>query len=216
MELPLLLTDTALSSWIQLPYCTLDRVEQLRIRFSKQQPFPHLELPDFFHLEKAVEIIKALAEEPFELKEADLFKFKQTADLRSTQNHLLKSFREFLASSEFASYLSYITSITLKPHHLDVSGTLYEDTDYLLCHDDRLDTRKIAYFYYLSSLEKNDGGGLNLFGCKKGVPLTIRKTITPAFNTFAFFLVSEQSFHEVAEVVRDIQRLALSGWFHDQ
>ena len=215
MELPALLTHIVLQSWIQPHYRTPNYMRQLRIQFVKQQPFPYLELPDFFHFEKAVEIVKALTEELFEPKEADLFQFKQTADLRSTQNQILQSFRKFLASTEFTSYISYITSTTLKPRHLDASGTLYEDTDYLLCHDDRLDTRTIAYFYYLSSLEKNDGGGLNLFECKNSVPVRIGKTITPVFNTFALFLVSEHSFHEVAEVVRDVQRLALSGWFHD-
>jgi len=71
MELPALLTPTALQSWIQPHYRTPNYMRQLRIQFVKQQPFPYLELPDFFHFEKAVEIVKALTEELFEPKEAD-------------------------------------------------------------------------------------------------------------------------------------------------
>jgi len=112
--------------------------------------------------------------------------------------------------------VSYLTTTPLKPHVIDISATLYEDTDFLLCHDDQLEGRKIAYFYYLSSLKKKEGGRLNLLAVDQGKPTAIATSIIPTFNTFACFLVSERSFHEVEEVIRDTQRIAISGWFHDQ
>ncbi len=212
---------TGLEPWISSRYLQKSTIQNLVQTFPRQKPFPYLELKDFFHSEKAQAILKALLHESFGRQEADLFKFKQTNDFKLLKNKVLQEFRSFLSSPHFVAYLSQITSCTLKKNSIDISGTLYEDTDFLLCHDDQLEGRKIAFFYYLASLAKNDGGGLNLFATETTekdlpAPTIISTTITPAFNTFAFFLVSEKSFHEVAEVLRPIQRIAISGWFHDQ
>ena len=97
-----------------------------------------------------------------------------------------------------------------------MSASLYLKTHYLLPHDDRLERRRIAYLYYLSTLAKKDGGALALYDSKNKKPTEIVKKIVPQFNTFAFFEVSGRSFHEVEEIVSDKQRIAISGWFHDQ
>ncbi len=201
--------------WINQKYLSFLDLERFKTAFPSQKPFPYLEFKNFFRLDKIIEVVKALTEERFHPQQADLFQFKQTGDLSATKNKVLQELRTFLSSPEFTSYLSGITSTNLKPKVIDMSGTLYEDTDYLLCHDDQLEGRKIAYFLYLSDLEKNDGGALHLFSSKDGIPTEAAVTIIPKFNTFSFFLVSEKSFHEVTEVVRDVQRIAVSGWFHD-
>mgnify|MGYP003342408719 CR=1 FL=1 len=41
---------------------------------------------------------------------------------------------------------------------VDLFASLYQDTDFLLPHDDKLESRKIAFIIYLSNLEKKDGG----------------------------------------------------------
>ena len=205
-----------LERWIVPSYLSLSTLKSLQNKFSRQQPFPYLALPDFFLPERATALFHALSAEQFLPQEADLFKFKQTADCASSTNKTLLEFHEFLRSPEFVSYVSFLTFTMLKPNVIDLSATRYEDTDFLLCHDDQLEGRKIAYFYYLSSLKKNDGGNLNLFAVEQGKPAAIAASIIPTFNTFAFFLVSEKSFHEVEEVIRDVQRIAMSGWFHDQ
>ena len=207
---------TTLQEWISPKYLSTSELERFKKLFFAQQPFPHLECKNFFRKEKIILVVKALAGEKFISQQADLFKFKQAGDLAAAQSKVLREFRSFLISAEFITYMNYITSTVLKPKSIDMSGTLYENTDYLLCHDDQLESRKIAYFLYLSDLNKNDGGALHLFSSKPGVPTPAEVTIIPTFNTFAFFLVSNSSFHEVEEVVRDVQRIAISGWFHDQ
>lgn len=220
-----------LLKWINKKYLNKKIINSLYSSFSSTQPFPNLELPKFFQEEKLLQVLQALGEETFILKEADLFQFSQTADLvgaRKTgffctegqtcpscaKNSVLQEFRSFLSSLEFVSYLSTLTGITLQPQKIDLSGTIYQDTDYLLCHDDQLEGRKIAYIIYLSDLLLKEGGGLVLYNSQKGIPTTKAKTIVPKFNTLAFFEVSPRSFHSVEEVVSDTQRIALTGWFY--
>src|SRR3989338_5143948 len=216
MEIKSLIQSSLFLKWLSAKYLSLPDLERFKTVFLSAKPFTYLEFKNFFQPEKVIEIVKALAEEKWIPQQADLFQFKQTGDLSGTKNKVLQEFRTFLSSKEFVYYLSHITSMTLKPHSIDISGTMYEDTDYLLCHDDQLEGRKIAYFLYLSDVDKNDGGALNLFSSKEGVPAEIAASIIPKFNTFSFFLVSEKSFHEVQEVMRDVQRIAISGWFHEQ
>lgn len=207
-------TIPALGSWINKKYLTKKTVNQLRPSFSSARPLPHLELPAFFNEEKLLTVLQALGEESFVLKEADLFQFRQTADLVGAKNSVLQEFRSFLSSSEFVSYLTTLTGLTLQPKKVDMSGTIYQDTDYLLCHDDQLEGRRIAYIIYLSDLQQKEGGELVLYNSKNGVPTTKARTIIPKFNTFALFTVSPHSFHSVEEVVSDTQRIALTGWFY--
>lgn len=203
-----------LSDWIHQNYLKEKNTIRYKRLFLLQKPFPHLEFKNFFKEEKAKLIFNELQKEKFFLKESDLFQFKQTDDLKSTNNKILQEFRSFLSSKKFIDYMNTITFISLKHSVIDMSGSLYENTDFLLCHDDKIEERKIAYFYYLSDLKKSDGGYLNLFSSKNNKPTKIEKQIIPQFNTFAFFLVSEKSFHSVEEVVSKKQRYAISGWFH--
>lgn len=216
MEPQYIFQPRTLHHWINPIYLDISRLQKLRSKFPPQKPFPYLEFRNFFQPEKIIAVVKALAQEQFHPQQADLFQFKQTGDLSAAKNQVLQEFRMFLSSPEFISYLGNIASTKLKPNSIDMSGTLYEDTDYLLCHDDQLEGRKIAYFLYLSELNPNDGGALNLFASENGIPTEVAATIIPRLNTFSFFMVSKNSFHEVAEVVRDVQRIAISGWFHDQ
>ena len=201
-----------LSQWINPQYLPFQG--ELNSNFMKALPFPHLELTNFFIQEKVIQLVQALAEERFEPKTADLFQLKQTHDIISSSNFHLQQFRNFLISAEFREYLNSVTMKKLQPTKVDLSGSLYEDTDFLLCHDDQLEKRSIAFFLYLSTMEKEDGGRLFLYDSEKREPTTVKTIITPKFNTFAFFEVSAKSFHAVEEVISKTQRIALSGWFH--
>ena len=202
-----------LDQWISSRYRDQLHWQQLRASFLAAQPFPHLELPDFFLPSVAEQLRQALRSEPGEFKEADLFAFSQTADLVSSRNPLLRSFRDFLASASFVHFLEQMCGQHLTVGKVDLSGTRYEDTHFLLCHDDQLEGRKIAFMVYLSSLEPGQGGALQLFSSSSGIPTTVAKKIIPRFNTFHFFLVSKSSFHAVEEVI-NAERWTLSGWFH--
>jgi Rps23 Pro-64 3,4-dihydroxylase Tpa1-like proline 4-hydroxylase len=113
----------------------------------------------------------------------------------------------------------------------DMFSAVYGDTCRLLCHDDELEGRRIAYIIYLTPEWTSEWGGhLDLFNHEKVksqndfsyVPTTIEKAYAPKFAQFAFFEVSERSFHQVREVFKeaadnedgDGQRLSISGWYH--
>ena len=215
MEIYSLHKSKILREWITPQYLQSKTLSHLQNSFSTQKPFPFLELSRFFHPQKAAAIKKVLATETFQRKESDLFQFKQTPDFRSTSNLLLQDFRNFLSSSEFVHYLNHITNTKCRVGKIDMAGTLYEDTDFLLCHDDLLEHRAIAFFYYLSDMTLKNGGTLNLYSSGQKQPTTIAAKIQPRANTFAFFKVSANSFHSVAEVLAG-PRLAISGWFHDR
>ena len=203
-----------LHHWISPQYLNFKTISILKTKFQNAKPFPHLELKNFFNENKANKIKKALQTKSFEFKQADLFQFSQTKDLIGTKNKVLQDFRSFLVSNEFISFMETITNSKLKQNSIDVAGTLYNDTNFLLCHDDQLEGRQIAYFLYLSTMKNKDGGKLQLYDSTKNKPTQIQTTITPTFNTFAFFQVSSQSFHSVEEVTSTTPRLAISGWFH--
>ncbi len=203
-----------LEEWVLPQYLNRKKQNDLNEKFHRSPPFPHLVLPNFFHPEKAEALLTALSNESFERKKADLFQLSQTPDFQISSQPLLREFRVFLASPEFIQFMSSITGKKLNVGTIDISGSLYEDGDFLLCHDDRVEGRKIAFFLYLSDLDKRDGGVLSLFESTRGMPTCVGQTITPQFNTFAFFLVSPKSFHQVDEIITNTQRIAISGWFH--
>jgi len=183
------------------------RVGALKKKFSGAKPFPHLVLKDFFS--KDVEkVAAALVKERFQEQNSDLFQFEQTNDLKQSRNAVLKEFHSFFGSKEFIKFIGEITGRKLKT--IDMSGFIYDDADYLLPHDDRLEGRKIAYIVNLSKgFTKSDGGALQLF---KGT--VVVKSIVPSFNTLTIFEVSKDSVHQVQEVVSNKKRVSLAGWFH--
>jgi len=211
MEIKKLLNSKIINEWINKKYLNLNKLGELKKIFLHSNPFSYLELKNFFNDYKLIKILKALSKEEFHEREADLFKFMQTEDFKLIKNKTLNDFRKFLLSDEFISLIKFITEFKLI-NKIDMSGSLYQNTDYLLCHDDLLEGRKVAYFLYLSSMGDNEGGNLNLFDSE----MKVNDKITPKFNTFAFFEVSSKSLHELEEVVVDKQRIAISGWFYDK
>lgn len=98
-------------------------------------------------------------------------------------------------------------------------AAIYQQNHYLLCHDDELEGRRIAFILYLVDDEwtEDDGGGLSLFNTDRDCqPSNIHKTLVPKFNSFAFFNVSLNSFHQVNQVHCDRGRFSISGWFYGE
>ena len=181
---------------------------------SIEKPFLHFVLKDFFVKNKIEAVRKALLQHNFEQKNADLFSFQQTQEIKQTDDLILQEFYKFFGSGEFRDYVGRLTKTKLKS--IDMSGFIYSSGDYLLPHDDRLETRKVAYVVNLSKdFTKKDGGALDLFTTKKNHPQKIAKSYTPAFNTLFLFKVTRKSFHQVNEVLSNKKRLTLTGWFHD-
>ncbi len=204
---------TSLAAWLSPKYLDEKAIAKLRKEFDSAKPFSHLEMASFLHEKKAAALLKFVADQDFIEKRSDLFQLKQTHDFAGSSG-LLKEFRDFLCSAEFTNYMKKLTGITLVVGKVDAHGSLYEDTDYLLCHDDELDSRKIAFLFYLTEMFPGQGGTLNLFVSKNGKPVKVSKKVLPQFNKFAFFAVTKKSFHEVEEMYISKGRIAIGGWLH--
>lgn len=74
---------------------------------------------------------------------------------------------------------------------IDISAARYTRGSYLLCHDDDLASRRIAYIIYLTPRDwaAEDGGSLDLFSVHPGtiIPHRVVRRLTPAWNSIAFF-----------------------------
>lgn len=187
----------------------------LASEYASAQPFPHMSLSDILIEEKAVALRDALATERFERKEADLFSFFQTGDLLDSDNPVIKEFIHFLTSREFVDWMKTVTREQLSGN-IDAMAVVYADTDHLLCHDDQLEGRKIAFVLNLCEpFEEEDGGALALLdSTDKGRPREVVARLAPSWNTLNFFTVSPTSHHMVEEVLADKERLSWTGWFH--
>ncbi|XP_041379271.1 LOW QUALITY PROTEIN: prolyl 3-hydroxylase OGFOD1-like [Gigantopelta aegis] len=107
---------------------------------------------------------------------------------------------------------------------IDMTCSKYEYADTLLCHDDELEGRRVAFIYYLTdpTWSHEDGGRhidlmtLDLYNTDDhGQPSDIAQSIIPQWNSFAFFEVNPVSFHQVSEILSaDKVRLSINGWFH--
>jgi Rps23 Pro-64 3,4-dihydroxylase Tpa1-like proline 4-hydroxylase len=205
-------SSVQVENWLDLDFLR-DTKTPARL-YGTQQPYPHAAIENFLNPKKAKLLEKALRTHRFERKESDLFTFWQTTDLRDSDNPVIKEFLAVMASDEVREWLKAITGIRVKS--LDAMGVIYRDTDRLLCHDDELEDRKIAYILNLSDgFTNNDGGALAILDSDtKGRPKSVVRRIMPKHNTFAFFTVSKKSHHVVEEVLAPKDRLTIGGWFH--
>nr|XP_057945043.1 prolyl 3-hydroxylase OGFOD1 isoform X2 [Doryrhamphus excisus] len=179
-------------------------------------PFPHCIIKNFIHSENFLEgLQKELLTLNFHNKSNDLYKFKQSDDLRKRTEPCIAGLRSALFG-QFRLWLEEVLGVKLEPT-VDISCAKYEYTDVLLCHDDELEGRRVAFILYLvPPWQSSDGGSLDLYetDCHYQ-PQSVVKSLVPSWNTLILFEVSPVSFHQVSEVLsEDKCRLSLSGWFH--
>ena len=190
-------------------------ISKLEKRFKAAQPFPHVVIENFMADNSHKQLLSALKSEKFSRKDMDLFSFSQTGNLFHSKNQVVKGAVEAFSSPRFSSPISAISGIKLRAGAVDVSGALYEKTDYLLCHDDRLEGRKIAFILYLSkSFTQADGGALVFLSSKGNHPGKKLIAYPPLENSLMIFEVSRKSWHEVEEVWSDNKRYTIGGWLH--
>ncbi len=201
------------ANWLNSEYFSEDKIRKLQTSFSSSKPFPHLELPNFFKQKKIIELLQALSEQEFFVKQSDLFQFSQTADLLYAKDKTIQEFVALLSSPKFIDLMEGITKMKLNKK-VDLFGSIYQDTDFLLPHDDQLPGRKIAFMLYLNDLDEKDGGAVAFYESKNKTPTKIAKRIIPKAGALVFFEVSPLSIHTVEEVLSDTQRITLSGWFY--
>lgn len=202
-----------LHNWIKPELFSQEKVQKLRTTFSNHKPFPYLELPNFLDQEKIVSLLQALSKEEFSPKLSDLFQFSQTSDLLYCNNSVLNKFISVFSPKEMINFMQQVTTVKLNGK-IDLFASIYQDTDFLLPHDDQVPGRKIAFMLYLNDLEEKDGGALALFESKNKTPTNVVKRFIPKAGTLVLFEVSSLSIHMVEEVLTDTQRITLSGWFY--
>lgn len=196
---------------------SIPREELVRLgkRFKSARPFPHAVIENFLAGGNCKRLLSELKKEQFYIKDSDLFTFRQTGNLFHSKNAVVSAAVTMFSSRQFAGAISAISGIKLKHGAIDVSGSLYERTDYLLCHDDQLEGRKIAFILYLSgSFYAADGGALVFLSHKGKRPYRKVMAYPPLENSLMIFAVSEESWHEVEEVLADKQRYTIGGWLH--
>lgn len=204
-----------IESWISKDLLDKQKLKEMHALYQRNLPFPHLLIKDFLKEPQAKKLLTSLKKEPFGKKQSDLFSLSQTQDFATTEQITLKEFYELFQSKEFTKMISAITKIKLKGKTIDMAGSLYEDTDYLLCHDDQLEGRRIAYIYYLSEkFTEKDGGALGLLSDEQGKPVSTAQRHAPAWNSIIFFEVSPKSWHEVEEILSQKKRYAIGGWLY--
>jgi hypothetical protein len=211
-----------LATWLAPAYRTPAALTKHARAYRGAKPYPHAVLPGIFAPAKAKALrtaILALQKRGgFTHKESDLFSLAQTPDFRGETAGPIGELVAFFRSSAWNDYLEALTGERLSRTELDIGGSLYTDTDYLLCHDDRVTGRRIAFIYYLcEDFGVTDGGALVLLdtlGTKGKQPGKVVKRYPPRFNTLALFTVSERSWHAVEEVTGKRNRFSINGWFH--
>lgn len=111
-------------------------------------PFLHCVIPNFIQSQSFLEgLQKELLNLDFHEKYNDLYKFQQSDDLKKRREPHICALRKILFE-HFRAWLSDISKIDLEST-IDMSCAKYEFSDALLCHDDELEGRRIAFILYL-------------------------------------------------------------------
>lgn len=184
-------------------------MEQAKKAYTASKPYPHLRIEEVLEPMAFDALLQALQGCEFTHKESDLFSLAQTTDLAENPSPIIKEFVEYVNGEEFREWIKELTG--QQATYADAFGAIYQDTDYLLCHDDQLEDRKVAYILYLTTLEEDEGGKLALYTDKDGHPDKATKRYEPVENSMTLFTVTDTSWHEVEEV-REASRVSIGGW----
>ena len=180
---------------------TDDKLKALNKTFKSNQPFPYLSLENFVDEKFLEDVFTEIYNLEFFEKSNDLYHFQQSSDLKKCRQPSISKLRDILYSDSFRDSLQKIAGVELYGLSQDVaiSAAIYENADRLLCHDDELEGRRIAFILYMVPKEwdEDDAGHLDLFNVdeKTKQPCSIAKSLLPKWNTFNFFEVSEKSYH---------------------
>ncbi len=216
-----------LETYLNKDFYTEINIKKLNKEFNEASFFPHISIDNMFKKEILLDLKNELKKEDYYFEECDLYTFFKTNDLKNSNSLLIKNFRNFLMSEEFLIIIEKISNLTLIKNKLDFHSLKFLDTHYLLCHNDMVLNRKIAFVINLSDLKIFDGASLNFFSSKKDNENIenlnildnkycvgdVFKSIVPKFGRFNMFLVSQKSFHSVSELISDKERISFSGWW---
>ena len=180
----------------------------------KLSPFPHVVVEDFLDEDTLDLVIDALAGLEYSSSESDLFSYWASVKLTDIDHPALNVLRKDLGDKIWRDEVANAFKVS-KLSKIDMAAYVYGLGDFLLPHDDQVEDRVIAYSLHLTpDLEEEDGGSLDLFEEDKDGKSKLVKRVIPKFNSLNMFEVSATSWHQVSEILTDIQRLTLTGWYH--
>lgn len=207
-----------LNEWINPKYLNQKNQENINSNYLISKPYEHFFLDDFFLVEKLNKIILALKNENYYLEENDLYKFFRTQDFSNSKNNkIIYEFRSFLISKEFRELIEKLTSSNINENKITLHSLKFKKTNYLLCHDDVVQDRLFAIIINLTrKWVKGMGGEFEIFDSDENgnVSPKIIGSVEPKFNRFYLFKVQKISYHQVSEVIKDIDRLTIGGWYY--
>jgi hypothetical protein len=185
-------------------------------------PFAHVVVNDALGPDSFLQSLRGeLATIDFHVKSNDLYEFFQSDDLRTCKLPCVARLRSLMYSERFVQFVRDVTGVAdIDASVVDMSAAVYRSGGYLACHDDELDSRRVAFVLYLVdetwSLDA-DGGALDLYDVDAAtrMPGKVVHTIAPQWNSLVLFEVCPESYHQVALVTSELKpRLTISGWYH--
>ncbi|VDM33796.1 unnamed protein product [Hydatigera taeniaeformis] len=199
-------------------------------------PFTCAVLPNFLETDAFSALEDEARSFPLNRRLNDLFSLNQSGDLKAlckssklaSKFPLLHQMRQFLVD-DVLKWMKAVTGADLDEDEVASTISLYKPNDYLLCHDDELERRRIAFIIYLVPDDWNiakDGGALELYESGPSpecavllpnsgdfYPWKVVRSLPPVRNSLTFFEVCSKSFHQVAEVIGKRDRLSIHGWY---
>lgn len=186
-----------------------DKIPRVKLR-----PFPHVVVKNFLDSPTLDLAIDALAGLEYDFKESDLFSYWASIELTDVNHPAINILREDLGDQTWRKKVAESFKIK-KLSSIDMAAYVYGLGDFLLPHDDQVEGRIIAYSLHLTpEITDETGGALNIFKADKDGKSELVDSLIPEYNSLIMFEVSNRSWHEVNEIVKDIQRLTLTGWYH--
>ncbi len=180
----------------------------------KSRPFKHVVVKNFLDPPTLDLVIDALAGLEYDFKESDLFSYWASIDLTDINHPAINILRDDLGGEIWRKKVAESFK-TKKLSSIDMAAYVYGLGDFLLPHDDQVEGRVIAYSLHLTpEITEKMGGALNIFKANEAGKSKLVDSIIPEYNSLIMFEVSDSSWHQVSEIMQDIQRLTVTGWYH--
>ena len=180
----------------------------------KSRPFSHVVVKNFLDPSTLDLVIDALAGLEYDFKESDLFSYWASIDLTDINHPAINILREDLGGEIWRKKVAESFKVK-KLSCIDMAAYVYGLGDFLLPHDDQVEGRVIAYSLHLTpEITEKMGGSLNIFKADDAGKSKLVDSIIPEYNSLIMFEVSDSSWHQVSEIMQDIQRLTVTGWYH--
>ncbi|KAA0165901.1 hypothetical protein FNF28_03283 [Cafeteria roenbergensis] len=152
--------------------------------FAEAKPYPHLFVEGVFDDDVLRQAKEELLGGEWFRKRVDLYDFLQTDHLRHAgASGAVARIQNALYGPDFRRWIEGVTGLRTLAEPLDTSAAQYAKGGHLLCHDDDLSGRVIAFIVYLVDEDwtAEDGGALDLYDCDPatGFPCAVSKSLVP-------------------------------------